>query len=53
MSVIILTKQKINDFETKKLISVFAERNITIRVCYFKNFDVVINSSISQIRCRY
>lgn len=46
MSVIILTKQKINDFETKKLISVFAERNITIRVCYFKNFDVVINNGI-------
>lgn len=46
MTVLILTKQQVNDYETVKLVETFTERNISVRVCYFKKFDIVINKGI-------
>lgn len=46
MSVIILTKPDKHDFETNKLIEEFENRQIQVRVCQFKHFDVIINKGI-------
>ena len=46
MSVIILTKPDKHDFETTKLVEEFESRQIQVRVCQFKHFDVIINKGI-------
>ena len=43
MTVLILTKEKTEDYETTKLIKSFSDKNIPVRVCYFSKFDVIIN----------
>ena len=46
MTVLILTKQKEADYETIKLVKSFSDKNIPVKVCYFSNFDIVINHGI-------
>lgn len=46
MTVLILTKEKTEDYETTKLIKSFSDKNIPVRVCYFSKFDVIINLGI-------
>ena len=43
MSVIILTKPSDLEYETIKLMQSFIEHNISVRVCQFSNFDIVLN----------
>lgn len=46
MTVLILTKEKNFDYETTNLLKSFAERNISVRVCYFNKFDIILNHGI-------
>lgn len=46
MSVIILTKAEVPDFETEKLLEAFEWRNIPAKVCQFKKFDIIVNVGI-------
>jgi len=46
MTVLILTKQKDSDYETTKLLNSFIEKNISVKICYFNRFDIVINHGI-------
>ena len=47
MTVLILTKQKKEfDYETTRLLKSFAEKDISVRVCYFNKFDVILNHGI-------
>lgn len=46
MKVLIITKQKIDDYETLKLIDGFTNKNIDASICYFNKFDIVINDGI-------
>mgnify|MGYP003351432628 CR=1 FL=1 len=48
MTVLILTKEKTEDYETTKLIKSFSDKNIPVRVCYFSKFDVIINLGILE-----
>ena len=46
MSVLILTKHATHEFETLKLLESFVNKNITVKVCNFNLFDIVINDGI-------
>lgn len=46
MTVLILTKEKKADYETVKLLKSFSDKNIPVRVCYFKKFDIIVNHGI-------
>ena len=46
MTVLILTKEKETDYETKQLLNSFVEKNIAVRICFFNNIDVVIGNGI-------
>lgn len=46
MSVIILTKHDLHTYETERLLEKFAAKNISVRVCHFINFDIIINKGV-------
>lgn len=46
MTVLILTKEKMFDYETTNLLKSFAEKDIRVRVCYFNKFDIILNHGI-------
>lgn len=46
MTVLIITKHKTDDYETTKLLTGFADKNINARVCNFNKFDIVINDGV-------
>ena len=48
MTVIIISKQERNEYETDRLVTSFNSRNITTRVCHPDNFDIVISSDITK-----
>mgnify|MGYP003347179183 FL=1 len=48
MTVIIISKQERNEYETERLVTSFNSRNITTRVCHPDNFDIVISSDITK-----
>ena len=46
MSVIILAKHNKHEYETTKLVEKFQEKKIASMVCYFENFDIILNDGI-------
>ena len=48
MSVIIITKQSENDYETSRLLESFASKNIIVRVCHPDDFDIVVDRDIRK-----
>ena len=46
MSIIILTKNTKYEYETTSLIKEFNIKDVVVRVCQFKKFDIVINDGI-------
>jgi RimK family alpha-L-glutamate ligase len=48
MSVIILSKQERNEYETNRLVESFTAKGITARVCHPDNFDIIVDKDITQ-----
>ena len=48
MSVIILSKQERNEYETNRLIESFAAKGITARACHPDKFDIIVDRDIRQ-----
>ena len=48
MSVIILSKQERNEYETNRLVESFAEKGITARACHPDKFDIIVDRDIRQ-----
>lgn len=48
MSVIIITKQSETDYETSRLLESFKSKDITVRVCYPDDFDIVVDRDIRK-----
>jgi RimK family alpha-L-glutamate ligase len=48
MSVIILSKQERNEYETNRLVESFAAKGIKARVCHPDSFDIIVDRDITQ-----
>jgi len=48
MSVLIITKQDRNEYETSRLIESFGKKDIEIRVCHPDDFDIVVDKDIRK-----
>ena len=48
MSVIIITKQSENDYETSRLLESFKSKDIAVRVCHPDDFDIVVDRDIRK-----
>jgi RimK family alpha-L-glutamate ligase len=48
MTVLILSKQERNEYETSRLVESFTAKGIEARVCHPDNFDIIVDKNISQ-----
>jgi len=48
MSVIIITKQTVDDYETMRLVDSLKQKSISFRVCHPDDFDIVVDKDISK-----
>jgi len=48
VSVIIITKQSENDYETSRLLESFKSKDIAVRVCHPDDFDIVVDRDIRK-----
>ena len=48
MSVIILSKQERNEYETNRLVVSFASKGITARACHPDKFDIIVDRDIQH-----
>ena len=48
MTVIILSKQERNEYETTRLIESFAAKGISARACHPDNFDIIVDRNIKE-----
>jgi len=48
MTVIILSKQERNEYETNKLVESFTSKGITARVCHPDNFDIIVDKDLRE-----
>jgi len=48
MSVIIITKQTTEDYETRKLVESFTAKEIQVRVCAPDLFDIIVDKDIGK-----
>jgi RimK family alpha-L-glutamate ligase len=48
MSIIIITKQVEDDYETSRLLESFANKNIVTRVCHPDDFDIIVDRDIRK-----
>jgi gamma-F420-2:alpha-L-glutamate ligase len=48
MTVIILSKQERNEYETNRLVESFLAKGIESRVCHPDNFDIIVDKNINQ-----
>ena len=51
MSVIILSKQERNEYETNRLVESFASKGITARACHPDKFDIIYDGRWEIIHC--
>lgn len=47
-SVLILTKQSIFDYETKRLHETFLEKNISVKIAHPDDFDIIVSKNLKQ-----
>ena len=48
MTVLILSKQERNEYETNRLVESFTSKGISARVCHPDNFDIIVDKNIGQ-----
>lgn len=48
MTVLILSKQERNEYETSRLVASFTAKDIEARVCHPDNFDIIVDKNIGQ-----
>ena len=48
MTVLILSKQEKNEYETSRLVASFTAKDIEARVCHPDNFDIIVDKNIGQ-----